>query len=297
MKITCEPYGGLGNRLLTISSLYRISKMVGFAFEVKWVAMPTVIYDSLDSFFDVPFPIFRQAQQNMDPGFLPTAVGGRFAIPKAIFLDNQYRDEGLRIGSMNFYHCLWLDSDLTTFDESTFTQLTVEIRESLAQILIEGERLKAMRLVAKAPDIFDLGIHLRTVLPDDYRQKVESVWPPLDKGIVLSALKQVHDIVKPKTCFIASPDRDLARQASLFMYSLGTIPFTSDSLGSEDSFTEDEKTYFEFAMLLKAKTILRRPSTTFSAIAALLSSSTEYLLTDTNHLVTRRPVLFSGSAL
>lgn len=297
MKIICEPYGGLGNRLLTISSLYRISKLVGFDFEVHWVAMPTVIYDSLDRFFNVPFPIFRQAQLNMDPGFLPTAVAGRFAIPKAIFFDDPYRAEGLRIGSTSFYHCLWLDSDLTTFDKSTFTQLTVEIRESLAQILIEGERLKAFRMVSRTPDSFDLGIHLRTVLPDDYRQKVESVWPPLDPGIVLSALKQVHDIVQPKTCFIASPDRDLARQASLFMSSLGTIPFTSDSLGSEGSFTEDEKAYFEFSMLLKAKTILRRPYTTFSAIAALLSSSTEYLLTDTNHLISRQPILFSGSAL
>ena len=113
-KIITEPYGGIGNRLLTISSLYRIALSIGARLEVRWVPMPTVLEEPLSAYFNVPFSLIEHPKLTTEPGYTPKLWNNsRWYIPISQLED--HHDETMRLDASRFLHCLWMEQDLQSF--------------------------------------------------------------------------------------------------------------------------------------------------------------------------------------
>ena len=295
-KLIVEPYGGIGNRLLTISSLYRISRIISAEFELNWVPMPDVIEASLDAYFEIPFSVIQKTVISLEPGYIPKLWNGSRSYIPIVDLEEQ-ANSTMRIGAQQFHHCIWMEQDLQSFGPEVQLSLTSEIAESLRSIVIPKERIRSLLSFAVAPPIFDLGIHLRVALPDDYRQGVHSVWPDFEMAHLLSRLDLVMEDVRPNSCFIASPSPHLVEVVVSHLQRKGVSAYTAHTFKLDAVRDRDLAAYLEFYCLTKCTSIFRRSSTTYSATAALCSASTEYILSNDYSVGKRTPMVISGHAL
>ena len=102
-KLFAEVYGGIGNRLLTISSLYRIATKIGTTLEINWVSTPTVIEAPFAEFFAPPFTMTTTANFTVADGYKPTLWhNSRAYIPTKV-LEN-FASDTMRFDVQQFHH-------------------------------------------------------------------------------------------------------------------------------------------------------------------------------------------------
>jgi hypothetical protein len=295
-KLVAEVYGGIGNRLLTISSLYRIAKKIGSNLEVNWVDMPTVIEAPFTEFFTPPFSMTTTANFTVADGYKPTLWHNSRAYIPTKDLENSASDT-MRFDAQQFHHFVWMEQDLQSFGPEVQQRLTAEISESLRAIVVPKGNLTSLLSTSEVPAIFDLGIHLRVALPDDHRQGVQSAWPDFDIDQLLSRLNLVLNDAGPNSCFIASPSPHLVEVVVSHLQQKGVSAFTAHTFQLDAVRDRDLAAYLEFYCLTKCANIFRRSSTTYSATAALFSASTEYILDNDYSVGKRTPMVISGHAL
>jgi hypothetical protein len=295
-KIQCEPYGGIGNRLLTIASAYRISKLIGNSFELGWRAMPTVLEQPIYDYFELPFATYLS-----HPGPIistnPPSGHTRFYYSRS-----QLKGKDILIVSGNhlkheFYHCIWLEDDLIDFSTKTQTRLTEEIRDSLTEILKPKPVLTSFISKSGCPERFSLGVHYRSPVPDDYEKGLDSAWPQLDFDLIAKQIAIVAIQTNSSEIYLSSPSRDIADLIGqeLARRRIRTYTAQDYTLGSSQS--QSFYAYFDFMMLTRCNNIFRRANTTFSAVASLCANALQYIVTDDYRFITMQPLLFSGAAL
>lgn len=291
--ITVQPYGGLGNRLLTLSSLYRIGKILDADLLVKWLPMPTVIHESIEKYYSVPFAVSPSTNFEEEALFSPTSWNGRFYIAEATTSAGAFHiDFGPR-----WHHCLWLESDLQNFGDTTPLDLTAEIRKSLHEILVPSSHFAS--ILPQSFDTFDLGIHVRTALPDDFKQgpAAYSVWPQLEHQNLLTAILSLTQALQVKVCFLATPNIEtetyLVDELSLH----GVTCLTSNQLLNNKILTHDELLHLDFYFLSRSRNILRRTVSTFAAVAGIVGSSKHFVFSDDYAIREHPGLLFTGYGL
>ena len=295
-KLIAEVYGGIGNRLLTISSLYRIASKIGSTLKVNWVSMPTVIEAPFTDFFTPPFTMTTTANFTVADGYKPTHWHNSRGFIPTKDLEN-FATDTIRFDAQQFHHFVWMEQDLQSFGPEVQRRLTAEISESLRSIVVPKDNLTSLLSTSEVPTTFDLGIHLRVALPDDHRQGIQSVWPDFATDELLSRLDLVLNDAGPNSCFIASPSPHLVEVVVSHLQQKGVSAFTAHTFQLEAVRDRDLAAYLEFYCLTKCKNVFRRSATTFSATAALFSGSTEYILSNDYSVGKRTPMVISGHAL
>jgi len=291
--ITSQAYGGLGNRLLTISSLYRVSKILNAEFRLHWIDMPGVMEMPLGQFYNLPFDWEYTSELEGGDLYSPSTWSGRFYIPNSILEKESF---ALDFGP-GWYHCIWIEPDLIDFDDSTPGQLTNEIRLALQTILQPSAEFSSY--VDKFNPQFDLGIHVRTAIADDFKQGQAAfgVWPDIDQSQLVSATMEVINETCANTCFIASPSREIEDILMDVITRSGVNCASTRSLFDTSHFSADELLHLDFHYLCKCSNIFRRSVSTFSGVAAIVASSNQFVF-DNDYQITRSaPLLFSGRGL
>jgi len=292
--INCEPYGGLGNRLLTIVSLYRIAKLNELGFKVGWAPMPGVLVTSMDHFFDLPFQVYPIQRQSTACDVVPQPDNGRWYLP----------DEGFSKSSRNaahiggrFFHCLWRRQDLEGLNYDKLLSLTLEFRELLRHLICPSFYLKEKIAQYSIPQEFDIGIHVRVALANDFAYGVEYEWPDLDYATLLARIFDTLNDAGSTSAFVASPSRLLVERICKDLSARGLNTYHALDCSNDLNNPFDLYSFLDFHMLTKCRSIFRRAKTTFAAVAGLALADNEYTLSDDYAITKRRPLLLTGSAL
>jgi hypothetical protein len=292
--LKCEPFGGWGNRLLTISSLYRIAKIRGLRFELGWASMPGVMDEPPLTLYKFPFPVYRLSLPPQEPDQRPNKAG-RFFLDESHFNGGSLRMTGS--DSESFYHCLWLGSDLLDLTDSKVERLTREICQCLREILIPESLMTDAWSGGPLNDRKSLGVHLRVAIDDDYKKGIQFVWPDLDIQSTFNLIVSCAVDSGADTIFVVSPNKIIEKSIHDLLKINGFDSYCSQSIPGYDLMSADERMYFEFYFLSNCISVFRRAASTFSATASLAGSRHEYILLDDYRVVRNHATLFCGFGL
>jgi hypothetical protein len=292
--IKCEPFGGWGNRLITISSAYRLAKMYDRDFEVGWAVMEGVISKAPVSIYKLPFPVYLLDSPPHSPECKPLKYGRFF------FTHDQLSQPMLRLtggDEESYYNFLLHESDLVGLDDLKLNRLNNEIRNSLYDILVPQHQFLESMSSCHVMNQNCLGVHLRVAIEDDIAKGFQHVWPSFDIDfLIVSIISCVRDC-GADIVYLVSPDDVLVREVQKRLVDSSIPTLVSADIPQFSFLDRDSVLYSEFYLLTKCKWIARRAASTFSAVASLFGSGDEYIFNEPNGIIKRRATVLGGFGL
>ena len=295
----CEPYHGLGNRLLTIGSSCRLAKKSNATLAVLW---------RHDRNIDVPFHVLfgnEFTTVNSPPTGIDRYDFKMPPAPRAIFSD----DNQQIVYFSGWTHAILAPTDLSVENlNQVSNEIANEIRLLFRYFL---SSIKPHLSTVNFPDT--LGIHIRrnTDVEREFAARLSinnfenstqphpelTNWNHLSHDRILDLCTGALKICGLKSVFISSSDHALKERLgrSLTQQGLEVKMSLYKYYGSDNQSIIEAMT--DMLLLSRCGCILRSSKTTFSAVASLIGSRREIVFNDSLRLQPSVATILKGNAL
>jgi len=297
-----SPGKGLGNRIISLVSHFRIAILNGLAFKLDWPESEEFI-SPVSTFIDVNYPVNHTTYSKLGNISL-----SRNSVGRVFIRDGDLRSEANVVAG--WHHFLWRETDLTDLDFAKMQNLTRELRSIARHVFPPSQMI--INYLSNFPESFDLGVHIRrTNLYDTflYTDKAEAYsakslgidnfkespqWNELDDVKVIIQCLRALEAVKPKSVFICSSDKVLVSNLRHILLKRDIKVYVNDT----DQLSFDEATIVDYFCLCRCLAIFRDARSSFAAAASLQGiAASQFTFDQYNRLVGPRPILvLSGAA-
>lgn len=273
----CRPINNLANRMMSITSAYRLSKMWGFDFCLIWDWGSENLFASpYEDLFKINFEVIRDFSNKSHNLFIPPrSESGRHFYKKPI--------NGQDVLLDGWGHLTLCESDLTL----TPVEITSQLRLYFNLIFVPSEKvMNCCENLGYFNQYFNLGIHIR-------RGSIEfNNSPSNDK--LLSIISNIISTQNPESIFISSNDFQFADQLGLSYYSERRI-FVSRCYNNQPSFRNHALAIYDLIFLSRCTEIIKNGATTFSSLAGLIGESEIYTINNEGQY-SKHPAIYSAGA-
>lgn len=269
-KMYCEPINGIGNRLMFMLSALRLSAV--YKRELIFVWRPDKDIDC--NFYEIFSNIFNFQSYKPD---LPL---GKSISEYRNIIDFDTQEDIYLKG----YHFIFSKLDLEVSKE----ELTLDHIRYWSKFLFSEVIQKS-----RPTNYFDFGIHIRRSSILDTQDWSHPRKELLLNGIIQTINSKDREI---KDIFLSCNNHEELEYFSNHLSKSFNVTTSSAATFGND-FNSIRSSFSDFFSLLNCESIFRRDISTFSALPAMLNSKEEYLYTEDEKLITRKPLILSGLAL
>lgn len=270
----CEPWSGLGNRLMMMASSVRLAKKHGYEVVYVWKKEGD-FYTEFESLFnntnfrtttpDLPLLDLPGYPQRMTIDF--AAQGGR-----DIYLRN---------------HHFVLDTEDVQGAPGNAAAITEGLREGWRSIV--PSTAVQDKLLHRH---FDLGVHVRRNGVVDTND-----WSMPSDDHLATIVRHTVASTQAKTMYLCSPSADTVKTILSAVMDLGVEVTISGANSWDQDCAAVTQAYVDMLNLARCKHIVRRDISTFSGLPSLVNAQSELIYDANGGVLAKVPLIFSGGLL
>lgn len=270
----CEPWSGLGNRLMMMASSIRAAKLHGYQVIFVW-RKEGDFYSEFGSLFE------NVNYTNTPPNMPMLELPG---YPQRMCIDFE------ALAGQDFYlrnHHFVLCADDLKQAPSNAEWITEGLRDGWRDIVpTAAVREKLLHRE------FDLGVHVRRNGVVDTND-----WNFPDDQTVANIVKNCVVATNAKSLYLCSPSNETIKSILSAIIGMGVEVTISGANSWDQDCAAVTQAYVDMLNLARCKHIVRRDISTFSGLPSLVNAQSEYIYTSEGGVLNKRPLIFSGGLL